>query len=476
MKYLKGTAKDFNDLIDKIVAWITDSAIHGADVWELMRKEPWPRGTILKAPGFEEGEHQYIGLMPADIVKGNSYRNWLLQDETLLHEFAPSLGLEAGTYTVRNGSIVTVSKDPVGYYYTSTEIFEKSAKVIFLGVFKQYSDGLNWDDQAGAIKPVLNNCDLTYSFSKNTYDYPLYIKAPTFPGVGYPAIGCDYIGFIDGYCDFWVIKDRHKMILVVKNCDKWDTAYLGFLDPYHKPHEYPFPACVVGGTSGVIPTMDLHYAGGNCPGIKPGIRFDYTPNNWQLSHGLPTHAGIYYTGLGNWTDDAAISQVQLMFPDGTWQSFANWGIMKETIAISNCSSCPTYYFGFKYPQQPEGLKHIIRPTFTNVENVTYVYDPATEALVYQTEPIELVGMGAHYRTNMYGKLWNLSWISQPIQRYGEQKINGKLHIILPNGWENRRFHINHGLTFKTDGDYLLNDDRSMYRISNTMNCVVRLEE
>ena len=99
MPHLIGYASSFEDLLGQLTAWATDSAIHGQDAWELMRSDPWPRGTILKAHGWEENEHFYVGLMPTAIQKGVSYKNWFYDPKVMLSEFVwhkKGLGLTMG--------------------------------------------------------------------------------------------------------------------------------------------------------------------------------------------------------------------------------------------------------------------------------------------------------------------------------------------------------------------------------------------
>lgn len=87
LKKTSGTAKSFDDLIAQLIAWVTDETIHGDDAWNVMRSEPWPRGTILRAHGRRKGEYQYIGLMPNTIVKGETYPKWLFTKPNLATYF-----------------------------------------------------------------------------------------------------------------------------------------------------------------------------------------------------------------------------------------------------------------------------------------------------------------------------------------------------------------------------------------------------
>ncbi|TWH48558.1 hypothetical protein [Sporomusa sp. KB1] len=492
MPYLKGTATDHDDLLRQIIDWTTDETIHGTDAWELMRNEPWPRGTILKAHGWREGEHQYIGFLHTPLVKGKTYKEWFLTEKILSSEFLwgqqginskPGINYyqqvkdgaiiihAAREIVITNGMVTIYTKNNVGTYvdaisysfFPAPELFETSSHPMFLGVFKQYSQALDWHQQAGGERRTIHPKPLKYYISGSSH--PFEFNPPLYPGVGYPAISCALEGFENGYADFWLIKDRSRMILVVNNGGCWEVGYLGFIEPYHKPEEYIFPACTIGGTSGVIPVGETVPV--NTPEI--GYRFDYTPQNWSLSHGNPTYAATPWTGNNNWLDEDAISQVQIMLPDGQWQSFANWAIKTEIIVIIG----PAYFYPHKEPDQPQGLRHYIRPTYSNIGLTTHVYD--NSKTTYQLEPIEFVQSRSN-QANILGKLWRIFWPSYPIYKFGEQVIEGKRHLIIPNSWDWRRFHIPHGRTYIVDPLPQLAQDQRMQVLSNAMNIVVRLED
>lgn len=485
MPYLKGYATSFDDIISKLCTWVENMDIHGADAWEVMRQEPWPRGTILKAPGWEAGEHQYIGLMPTIIQKGITYPKWFLSEQVLTSEFVWSQkGLnfkpENTTFSIVDGTVIVMIKnsrgeivDSISYSFSPLpEIFDKSAQAMFLGVFKQYSDGLAWHEQAGADRPAVKTKEINYYNSRS--QYPTKFLPPPLPGVGFPAIGMALTGSENGYLKFWITKDRHRLILVINNGGYWDVAYLGFMEAYHKPTEYAFPATVIGGTSGVVPVGETFWYQAPIPEV--GFRFDYSPTNWSLAHGLPCFAATPWDGTSSWLDSTALSQVQVMLPDGTWQSFANWAVQQEIIAEYSGGSYPAYYYAHKEPEKPPGLRHYIRPTFSNTGRTEHIYKSTiTDTLTYQLEPLELV-QGRNDARNIFGRLWRMYWPSCPVYHYGEQIINGKLHLILPNAWEGRRWHIAHGRTHITDVDQLLEQDRHIDELTRSMNCIIRLED
>lgn len=472
MPHTHGYAKDFPDLVNQVIVWSTDENIHGKDKWELMRNEPWPRGAILKVPGWEEGEHFYVGLMHAVIQRGVTYKDWFLKEENLATHFiwnkngAGAKPSDKSIY-INSGSIMV---NDTAYYFSMPEIFETSSQALFLGAFKQYCDGLDWHEQPGGNQVKIKPKDIYYSVSGSSY--PLAFTPPCYPGVGFPAIGMDYDGPIGEYIEYWITKDRNRLVLVTNNCGFWDVAYLGFLDPYHKPSEYAVPAVVIGGTSGVITVGEALDLGGSLPTPTTGFRFDYSTKNWNLSRGIPAFAAIPWTGLSTWRDVEAISQVQLLLPTGCWQSFANW-LIQEEVKVEHG---PTYYFGHKTPEQTTALRHYLRPTCTDIGATNHIYKTTqSNEVTYQTEPIEFVQDKADSK-NIFGKLWRIYWPSSPVCRYGPQIINGKLYLVVPNSWEGRRWHIGHGRTGVVNHEALLKQDNFIEYMTRQMNCLIRLED
>ncbi|MBP2629894.1 MAG: hypothetical protein H6Q70_522 [Firmicutes bacterium] len=484
MAYLKGTATSFDDLITQIIAWCADSTIHNDDVWELIRNEPYPNGTILKAHGWEDGEHFYIGLMPKSFIKGETYQKWFYQDSILTSEFIYSksgLGLQPDQVkiSISDNIIKTITKDKYGndvinnYKFSDPDVLNKSSQAMFLGVFKQYSSGLEWHEQAGGQRPYIPTQAINYINIANPQS-TLSMVPPLMPGIGFPAIGMNIDGPEAGYINFWLTKDRQRLTIVTYNSGYWDVAHLGFLDPYHIPTEYAFPAVAIGGTSGAVVTGSTTYSSSGAPITNVGFKFEYSLGNTCLSHGVPTFSATPWNGDDTWNDSIGLSQAQLMLPDGTWQSFANYAVQKEIISVYSGGQYPSYYYAHKEPEQPIGLRHYLRPTYTNCGEVKHIYDVAGGE-IYQLEPIEFV-QGKDNSVNMFGKLKNIYWMSSPVYRYGEVTVNSKLYLVVPNGWEGRKWHIAHGRTGIVDENTLLEQDKKITEISNTMNCVIKLED
>lgn len=465
MPYTKGIATGINDLVAKIVEWATDAAIHGADAWELMRSEPWPRGTIFKAKGINEKDHCYIGLLPLDIQTGITYRNWLMTPENVgkyIMWSANGLGLRDKSFVIYGNSISVIDdkfadkQTYTSYNVQSPELFAKSCKALVFGVFKQYAANLNWDEQPGAIQ-----------FDSNLGLYPLtittagssdgiQIQPPLYPGVGYPGFGMDYDAPVNGYFNFWATKDARRITVVIQNQDCWDVGHAGMLIPYHSKMQYPFPGVVAGSNSGL---MMKGQTVRNSPVI--GGVFDYTQSKWMLTRGMPPFA----TSIKD--SDTTISQVGLCLPDGSWQFFANW-----VQGITLYSDNNTYYYPVGKPTRPAQINYTIKPTCTDLSGTIKVY-PGNDT--YQLEPIDLM-QDKELSKNIYGRLWRMQWPSRKIPVYGEVTINDKLHLILPNVEEQRPWYISHGYTKVWNPETLSAMQKEIGNNTKQMNCVIRLED
>lgn len=481
MPYKKGTAADFNDLLAQLCSWVADSAIHGADAWEVMRSEPWPKGTVFKAHGWNTGDHFYVGLMPTEIIKGETYKNWFLTREVLTSKFAWSpdglnLKPEKSNITVGPYGITNIEKDDTGkvtsaksYSFYNPDIFKRSARPMFLGAFKQYSDLMDFCDLGGSPEYLIKPKKIPYYATGNSE--PSYFTPPLYPGVGFPAIAMDYEGPRGGLLYWWAIKDRHRIVFAINNGGQWDLAYLGYIDPYHRPNEYPTPLCVIGGTSGAVTFGETQGTGYGYP--TQGIGFDYGTKNWQLGRGLPLSAGSPWNSMELWNGEDKFSQVQLMLPDGVWKSFYNWLFEEQTISIDR-----SYIYAQKKPEQSQNQKYLIRPSNTILSGTKNIYNSDPDDFTYQLEPVELVegttDAGVH---NFFGRLWRVYWPSGSVSRFGEVTLSGKKHLMVPNIYEGRRWHIPHGETQTIAPDDLLAEELEiMKRTASAQACVIRLED
>lgn len=476
MPYTHGYANDFDDLISKVIAWSTDSDIHKDDAWELIRNEPWPRGTILKAHGFRQGEHFYVGLMPKVIEQGKTYKEWFLQKQVLASRFvwSPNGLKKPGVQFKTTGTGLTMNYDKSHITYTFSQdidIFTNSAQALWMGIFKQYSPNLDWHEQPGGMNfEDLPNRPIYYS-STGSDNLHSFIP-PVYPGAGYPAIGMDFNGPLVGYLEYWLTKDAHRLIIVTKNREYWDVAYLGFLEPYHNG-EYAFPAAVIGGTSGAVMkggNVMLSPNPNSVPSISTGIQFDYRTSNWALMKGIPAFSASPED------DNKTISQVRLMLPDGRWQSFVNW-IQGETAYpnFSQKGKIISYTFVRDKPKRAENIGYYIRPTESTTIGTTHAYRPQGEILTYQIEPLEFV-QGTGQVNNLFGRAWRMYWPSSRIAQYGELRMDGKLYLMIPNAWEGRRFSLSSGRLTSNDPDELFKEEAEIEALSRQMNCLIRLED
>lgn len=477
LNYTKGIATDFNDLISKIVVWVTDETIHGEDVWKVMRNEPWPRGTILKAHGFKDGEISYIGLMPNTIVKGDTYKNWLMKKENLATYFVWSdKGLK------QNGQDFFVSGNEIRtenamHTFTETpDIFERSSQVLHLGAFKQYSELLDWHEQAGGMDftdlPLMN---LQYTTKiGNANPYMQDFNPPVYPGVGYPSLSLDSNGPTIGTFKYWLLKDRHCLIIVMNNAEKWDSAFIGLMNPYDH-EEYAFPAAVIGGTSGLVPFgKDVKYTSNQItPSAVIGLKVDYHPDNWHLGHGIPVFATA---GIDH---PLCPTQAMLMLPDGRWQGFANYVQSLNAVNEHSCngSRVTKHYFLRTEPIIPSKINFYIRPTDADLTDFSHVYDKKQDNYIYKLEPVEFV-QADEERKGILGKIPYMYYPSHAPVRYGEITINDKKYLMLPNVWEKRKFHLlgQAGVIYDVDLNVLLARDLKNEKIARMMNLVIRLEE
>lgn len=472
MPHIHGYANDFNDLISKVIAWSTDAEIHGADAWELIRSEPWPRGTILKAHGFKSEEHFYVGLMPQAIEKGKTYKDWFMQKSVLASNFVWSLnGLKksGAPFTASTSSVTITDTTPnVTYGFNDVDIFAASAQVMWMGIFKQYSAKLDWHEQPGGmafkdlpIRPIY------YTMTDNN-NLQAFVP-PIYPGAGFPAIGMDYAGPLAGYLEYWITKDAHRMILVTKNREYWDVAYLGFIEPYHNG-EYALPAAVVGGTSGaVMKAKDVVVTSGEAPIVSAGLQFDYRTSNWALMRGIPSFPASPSD------DKNALSQVQLMLPDGKWQPFVNWAQGETAYSDISNGKLVSHTYVRNEPVRAVNIGHYIRPTESPTVGTTHVYRQQGDILTYQMEPLEFV-QGLGQSNNLFGRAWRMYWPSSRVAQYGEIMIDDKLHLMLPNAWEGRRFSLSAGRATGNNPDELFAQEAEIEAISRQMNCLIRLED
>ncbi len=476
MPYTKGRATSFEDLVVQIVEWVTDETIHGDDAWELMRSDPWPRGTILKAKGLQGQDHSYIGLMVLNINKNTSYSSWYLTPSNIGKYFVWSpLGINMpGVFFQQSGGNVYVNTNPddpnsvsISYSITDATIFAADFKALVFGVFKQYVDALDWDEQPGGL-----NIDVAGTGLKKGTAYcngrPFKFTLPLYPGTGYPGIGMNPDEPFEQWFYFWLKKDKSNLTVVTKNRDAknneyWDMAQAGMLVPYHAKMQYPFPAVIAGSSSGArsVGRMDYTFGGSGQPLID--VQIDYGRHHWMLSRGMPT--------LPTMATDAknSFSQILLCLPDGTWQYFAN---QVQTMSAFYPPDEKVPIFIVNRPGSGGSIRNYVMPTYTDLRGTRYVY---LDQLTYQLETIKLV-QNEDNRKNMLGYLPNIFWPSIPVILHGEVTLDGKKHLMLPNNWVERRWFYRNGWGGEYQSDNLQALEDEITAKTRQMNCLLRLED
>lgn len=477
-----GEAATFEELIEKIVAYVTDASLHGDEVWELMRKEPWPRGTILKAPGRRDGEYLYIGLMNNKYYRGSTYAAWLYQPKNLATYFAwhpTGLGRNGRPYSGGGGRVLFQGEKNAYYFSPAPDIFACDSQALHFGVFKQYAEELDWHEQGGAVDfDALGPPMLAVQYQVEGYDDKSDFVPPLLPGVGYPAIGMDIGGPVDGTLKYWLVKARSYLIVAMQNREYYDSAYAGFFEPYDN-EEYAFPAAVIGGTSGLTAVgKDVkHRPGQVTPDAMVGLQADYRPRNWSLVHAIAPYAAV---GFGR---EKCPSQVMAMLPDGQWRFFANYVQSIQAVPEHVChSQVKRHYYLRPEPALYNG-SYRIRPTERGAEDLVNSYGKAETDLTPKEReirhfllPLELLECKEE-RRNLLGRLPGFFYPTAPVASYGPLELEGKKYLATPNVFAQRRFHYkgHAGIVYDVNPDKLLEDDETMLRRSRAMQQMIRLE-
>lgn len=524
---IPGSSSLLKDILTRIKTYVTDPEIHGNDAWTLVRDEEWPYGTVFKVPNYHDGEYGYMGLMTADIRVGSSYWNWLRQPDVFRRWFVlhkNGLGLDANSdFSVGDGIVITNSRikkevtvgerngkevksdnylfpsKKLYSFETTPEIFASDANVLFFTMFKQYQKNFDWLDLMGNERRSIQLKPLKYSYkgqgSPSLFDPPLY------PGVGAPAIGCspDFFDSPLGECSqdseentvaLYLCKNRHRLMIVVNYRERWDVASVGFFEPFDTNAEYSFPAMAVGATSGVLPLAELVSDLSGPPHVEHGFRLDYTESNWSLSHGFPTFASSWWDGTTDFLDRSLYSQVQAMLPDGNWQSFANFGLAQDAYYNKQMN---LFFSGHKEPQRLPGSRYFLTPNFTDISKVRGLLPTGVTSAEIPDAPINLVNRSDcqlaplyfvqrtedNIDQNIIGRINNMYWCSQPVTRYGEYEIDGKTYLIIPNGWERRKYHIKHFfgalIGESQSAEHQLKEMKRLDELSRAMNCAIQLD-
>lgn len=482
-KWKHGIARSFDDLIAQIIQWSTDEAVHGKDKWTLMRNDPWPRGTILRAHGRREGECQYIGFLPNKIRRGSTYYEWFFRFENLATYFVwtPQKD-EKESWNKENlqafkGKILSAN---VGHSFTipkNNEVvsiningevgdpFLSDACIMSLGVFKGYSEGLDWADQPGGITQDFKLFPIPYNVPPERYSR--LFNPPALPGTEYPALSYEIDGPPIGQFDYWLVKDDRSLAIVMNNAEHWDSAYLGFFQPFDRGDregDYAFPATVIGGTSGLVSYGRGVSLSGSYSTAIIGAKYDYRPREWSLTHGIAPFACL--------PQKKSASQVRAMLPDGRWQSFANF--------IQECQSVQEYqgqgHMFFRQAPKTSPEKNWVRPTESITKDYTHIYckEPHRHA---QLTPLSLYS----HEFGALGEIPSLCYPSAPLCEFGETTVDGKKYLAMPNGWEGRKWHLRAHVSPPPNYNYskvdeMQDEDMDNDKLSRMMNLLIRMED
>jgi hypothetical protein len=469
MPYITDNATSLQDLLDRTVAWVTDESIHGDDAWELMRNDPWPRGTIFKAKGANGIGSCYIGIMLVTHIVGSSYRNWLFKTENLAKHLIRSprclnLGDICFTHTNSSNSFTTVG-DPVHMkdltvYGISGDIVNASGRALAFGVFKQYDAGLDWHEQPGGIEiDELAQYPIYYTRNSNhSWSQPIALaKPPIYPGVGYPGIGMNLNEPVQGYFKYWLSKDSCRLTVVINNSGQWDMGHAGMMDAFSAKMQYAFPAVVAGSCTGLRTVGTYSYTIGTTLGTK----IDYSYTNNSLSRSMPIAP---CTNIGARTPEN--SQVAACLPDGTWKYFSNW-----SQAMKTNSYYSTVYFTVPRPSRKANTGYIVKPT--NTELLGIVSSLGDEDQITM-EPLDL-WQESPIGTDMLGSLWNMYWPGSD-SRFGEIIVSGKKCLLLPNCWEGRPWILQNYTDRIVSEEQLMADFLENAAYSKQFKMLIRLED
>lgn len=468
MPHTSGMVNTKEELLAAIVAWATD-AVHGADAWQVVQQKAFPFGTILQAHGLEEGEHFYVGLMPLNIVEGTTYKEWLLTEKELLKFARSKSGFSVPQETrvdIINGVINVGEPDSDGrrtyYGFTNPDIFKEDARVIFCNCFKQFCDGLQFDEQPGGlVPPPVATMPMPY----NTYGavYPSYKPTPLMPGVGCPVLT---FSTNDENIYYWLVKDRSHIKVITKQGKYYDTAYIGLMTPYQAKQEYPWPAVIASANIGAVSSA-VTVSNGISISPKYGILFDYTQKNTNLTHGLfnlPT------------TPDESLSQFAYCRPDGVWSYAYNLKQVVQTNALSSYGVVYSYEYVKDYPTRIASGS-CLTPNVQDCrdDNTIYRKDMPDGEYSFEIVPIDIIDKNG----GVYGRLRGVYWPSMADGGYGTRTISGKKAFILPNCWEGRHWHYankwyatNNNMTEESFVAYEEEDAK----MTKQANCLIRLED
>jgi len=465
MPYLHGEATSLENLISQLVIWATDSTIHGDDAWTLMQQADWPKGTILKAKGLNGINSCYIGLMILDFTSSTAYSDWLLQTEIIEKKIvwdSDAINKPKTCFTHTSGSasfaiwddVNAASKGTTTYTLSGyNDLINSAGKILVFGVFKQFIDGLDWNEQPGAMEFTdLELYPIYYTYAGYEGSEPIKLTPPIYPGWGYPGIAMPSGEPSGGYFKFWLVKDGSHLTVATNNCGQWDMGHAGMLEPFEAAMQYPFPAVVAGTCTGLTKVMTITAKNGGIV-TTTGNKIDCSYDNWSMSRSLPCNPC-----------ENGTSQVVLCLPDGTWERFSNWSQAVKLRSYAYSSYETKYFASVERPARADNTADgfLVKPTNLDLDDVATGL-ASVNGNIITIEPLQLLqNDSANLRVDLFGALWGMYWPGTNSLPYGEVTINSKQYLLLPNCWEDRLWYIvpytstyTSQLTFKTSYDEII---------------------
>lgn len=476
-------------------------------------------GTVKKGTYISINGTEYVVTTNTQVVK----KHIVPEDENTdeYDEYHLNLSLSKPlTTAVKEGVVVQVPSATKKYQtvtqlvpsYSSTtigireaEAFYRNANVVWFTMFKQYEADFDWLELMGNTRG--NPCAHRLGWGYSNQSYPSWSYAPPV----YPGEGCPAIGSAPGYfaqnaddCDYvylYMTKTKHNASIAVNFRDYWDMAQVGFFEPFASEYEYAFPAFAMSSNIGIRPNVELHSYG--VQSTYHNFYFDYTQYNRSFGHAMIGQAATFkHTTGGVSALNTYCSQVQAMLPSGKWQSFANYFIASEYFKDNS-----KFVSGWKEPTLIEPTQNKYFITTTMVQNQKGVFNPLpyghesqinnwnllnidTVIDTVNTEKYSLLpfylgeysGINGEPR-NMLCVIPAMYYVSRPVTRYGVYKNpdnTNDLYLVMPNVWENRKWHLMHNFTYLLNGaqteEILQSEFDRLENLSKSMNVAMHIGE